>query len=257
MIEITTNQIINVLDEALEDYKNNKVKFKNVIIMGEAGSGKTLKINEWLNKHNKEIKPCFISEPVKHVEKDKETDYYPDLFFKSLKKENTVGIIKYFNYFALNQLDELYSIFKDRTYLNKVENKTINVDKLGLLIAEATMENSGYNVNDISKFKECSEVYVVKPSVEEFKEFFNSYVKEDLDGKDKIDRFNKILSSPSFNFIFTNDEKFGPDQFINLFTLCTEDSDEEILKVLSGGYGFMIGGVKEKTLEMFKKILGN
>lgn len=257
MREITTNQIINVLDEALDDYKNNKTKFKNIILIGEAGCGKTLKINEWLNKHNKEIKPCFISEPVKHIEKGKETDYYPDLFFKSLNKENTVGIVKYFNYFALNQLDELYSIFKDRTYLNKVENKEVKLDKLGLIIAETTMEDSGYNVNDISKFKECSEVYVIRPNIEEFKEHFNSYVKEDLDSKEKIDKFNKILSSPSFNFIFTNDEKFGPKQFEYLFELCDNDSDEEILKVLNSDKGYTIGGVKDKTIEMFKKILGN
>ena len=90
---------------------------------------------------------------------------------------------------------------------------------------------------------------MVTPSVDEFKEYFNNNARADIDEKNKIENFNKILSSPHFQFIFEKDEKFAPCNFMMLFRWCETGSADEVLSEVKS-----IGAAGEKTFEMFEKI---
>ena len=70
-----------------------------------------------------------------------------------------------------------------------------------------------------------------------------------FDEKDEIEAFDKILSSPYFDFILEKDEKFSPYTFMNLFDFCETGNKDEILSNIRSD-----SRIGAKTLEMFQQI---
>ena len=89
----------------------------------------------------------------------------------------------------------------------------------------------------------------VIPNTTEFKEYFDNEVSSYIDEKDKIEAFDKILSSPHFSFILEKDEKFSPYTFMSLFDSCETGNKEEILSNIRSD-----NRIGAKTLEMFQQI---
>ena len=123
-------------------------------------------------------------------------------------------------------------IFKDRKYTSSVSRKIFDLHNVGLIIATAAIKGNPGTIALIPEIEECSNVYNVFPSVEEFKAYFDEqttigkYKNED---KLKIEVFKKVLSSPRFKFISNKDGSFTPKRFIQWFEECKPGRNEEIM----------------------------
>lgn len=257
-MEITVNEIDKVLDDALNDYKLGKIQFKNVIFVGNEGIGRSSRITKWLENHSDEVSPFYLAPAVLMKEengilvkdiKNGEVKYgFADADMEGLTRDGTICICKRLNYYTREQIQPYNEIFTDRTYCIPTTNKKYDLHKLVLVVATAYPDDFGYNVADISGLKNCSDVYTVTPSVAEFKEYFNETVSS-LNKKDKIENFNRILSSPHFGFVFEKGEIFSPCNFMMLFSYCKTGLEEEVLSEITS-----IGTAGKKTVEMFKKV---
>ena len=271
-MEITVNEIDKVLDKALEDYKSGKVQNKNMIFIGHGGIGRSSRITKWFEIHSGEVAPYYLTPAVLVKEKDgvwvkdlkngKLQYGFADSDMEGLLENGTICVCENLNYYTSEQVHPYEKIFSDRTYCIPVTGKEYDLHKLFLVIATAFPENFDYRVTDISNIKNCSDVYTVIPSIEEFKEYFITYTntyaedssvsEEDysVSEMEKLESFRKILSSPYFHFIFERDEKFSPYGFIMLFNICENGSKSEILSGIEH-----VGCAGKKSLEMFKKIV--
>ena len=271
-MEITVNEIDKVLDKALEDYKSGKVQNKNIIFIGHSGVGRGSRIEKWLETHHGEVAPYYLTPAVLVKEKDgvcvkdlkngKLQYGFADSDMEGLLENGTICVCENLNYYTSEQVHPYEKIFSDRTYCIPVTGKEYDLHKLFLVIATAFPENFDYGVTDISNIKNCSDVYTVIPSIEEFKEYFITYTntyaedssvsEEDysVSEMEKLESFRKILYSPHFHFIFEKDEKFAPYSFIKLFNICETGNKDEILWQIERE-----GCDGKKTYEMFKKIV--
>lgn len=66
---ISVNEIDKVLDEALSAYKNGEIRYTNIVFIGNAGIGRSSRIDMWLNKHLDEIAPHYLTPAVLMKEK--------------------------------------------------------------------------------------------------------------------------------------------------------------------------------------------
>lgn len=249
-MEITVNEIDKVLDDALNDYKLGKIQFKNVIFVGNGGIGRSSRITKWLENHSDEVSPFYLAPTVvrKIKTENGEIKYeFIDSYIEGLTRR-TICICKNLNHYISEQIQPYNEIFTDRTYCIPTTNKKYDLHKLVLVVATAYPDDFGYNVADISGLKNRSDVYTVTPSVAEFKDYFNETVSS-LNKKDKIENFNRILSSPYFGFIFEKGEIFSPCNFMMLFSYCKTGLEEEVLSEITS-----IGTAGKKTVEMFKKV---
>lgn len=250
-MEITVNGIDKVLDDALNDYKLGKIQFKNVIFVGDEGIGRSSRIKKWLENHSDEVSSFYFPPTVvrKIKMENGEVKYgFADSDMEGLTRNGTICICKRLNYYTREQIQPYNEIFTDRTYCIPTTNKKYDLHKLVLVVATAYPDDLGYNVADISGLKNCSDVYTVTPSVAEFKDYFNETVSS-LNKKDKIENFNRILSSPYFGFVLEKGEIFSPCNFMMLFSYCKTGLEEEVLSEITS-----IGTAGKKTVEMFKKV---
>ncbi len=123
-----------------------------------------------------------------------------------------------------------------------------------MIIATAAIKGNPGTVAPIPEIEECSKVYNVFPSAEEFKEYFDEqtttgkYKNED---KIKIEVFKKVLSSPRFKFISNEDGSFTPYKFISWFKYCDSGDKYEILSQLRS---LSSDDPCDEASEMFEKI---
>lgn len=256
---ITVNQIDKVLDEALSAYKLGKIQCKNIVFIGDEGIGRSSRIKIWMEAHSDEVAPFYLTSAVlmknengilvKDLKNGKPQYGFDSVAMKRLTADGAICVCKNLNHYTSEQIQPFEEIFSERTYCELVTNNKHDLHKLFLIIATAYPDNFGYNVADITNIKKYSDVYMVTPSVDEFKEYFNNNARADIDEKNKIENFNKILSSPHFQFIFEKDEKFAPCNFMMLFRWCETGSADEVLSEVKS-----IGAAGEKTFEMFEKI---
>lgn len=256
---ITVNEIDKVLDEALSAYKNGEIQYKNIVFIGNAGIGRSSRIDMWINKHLDEIAPHYLTPAVLMKEKNgmliKDTKNgksqygFADSDMNGLLADGAVCICKNLNTYVTEQIEPLNTIFSKRTYCIPITNKEYDLHKLFLVIATVYPDNFGYRITDISDILNCSDVYTVIPNATEFKEYFDNETNSYIDEKDKIKAFDKILSSPYFNFILEKDEKFSPYTFMSLFDSCETGNKDEILSNIRSD-----NRIGAKTLEMFQQI---
>ena len=257
--KITVNEIDKILDEALNDYKLGKIQYKNIVFIGADGIGRRTRIKKWMATHSDEVTPYYLTSavlmkeengiPVKDLKNGQPQYGFGSVDMERLLVDGAICVCKNLNYYTIEQIQPFEEIFSDRTYCFPWTDNKQDLDKLFLVIATAYPDNFGYNVTDISNIKKCSDVYTVTPSVDEFKEYFNNNARADIDKKNKIENFNKILSSPYFQFIFEKDERFSPCNFMMLFMWCETGSADEVLSEIKS-----IGAAGEKTFEMFEKV---
>lgn len=256
---ITVNEIEKILDNALTAYKSGSIQYKNIVFIGNAGIGRSSRIDNWIKKHLNEIAPHYLTPAVLVKEKNgilvKDTKNgkaqygFADSDMNNLLADGAVCICKNLNTYVTEQIEPFNTIFSKRTYCIPITNKEYDLHKLFLAIATVYPDNFGYRITDISDILNCSDVYTVIPNTTEFKEYFDNETSSYIDEKDKIEAFDKILSSPYFNFILEKDEKFSPCTFMSLFDFCETGNKEEILSNLRS-----YGTTGTKTLEMFQKI---
>lgn len=260
MKTITLNEMKKVLDDALSDLKSGKIKNENLIFFGDDGIGRKSVIEEWFEKHASEIKywdlrPTAFYEEVNGILREALKDGKPQYCFgdnimEDLSKGDSVLFLPSINIYTSEQNQPFNEIFKNRTYHNPVSDIDHDLHKLGLVIATAFDEDTYNSIQLIPELKDCSTLYKVVPSVEEFKEYFDKRVKGfDDELPEKIEFFKKILSSPHFRFISEKGEHFSPVYFMMLFNM-TEIVDKE--KILS--YVGHMGTCRDKTKAMFEKI---
>lgn len=256
---ITVNEIDKILDNALTAYKSGSIQYKNIVFIGNAGIGRSSRIDNWIKKHLNEIAPHYLTPAVLVKEKNgilvKDTKNgkaqygFADSDMNNLLADGAVCICKNLNTYVTEQIEPFNTIFSKRTYCIPITNKEYDLHKLFLAIATVYPDNFGYRITDISDILNCSDVYTVIPNTTEFKEYFDNETSSYIDEKDKIEAFDKILSSPYFNFILEKDEKFSPCTFMSLFDFCETGNKEEILSNLR-----YYGTTGTKTLEMFQQI---
>ena len=252
---ITVNEIDKILNNALTAYKSGSIQYKNIVFIGNAGIGRSSRIDNWINKHLDEIAPHYLTPAVLMKEKNgiliKDTKNgkaqygFADSNINGLLADGAVCICKNLNTYVTEQIEP----FSKRTYCIPITNKEYDLHKLFLAIATVYPDNFGYRITDISNILTCSDVYTVIPSTTEFKEYFDNKTSSYIDEKDKIEAFDKILSSPYFNFILEKDEKFSPCTFMSLFDFCETGNKDEILSNIRSD-----NRIGAKTLEMFQKI---
>lgn len=256
---ITVNEIDKILNNALTAYKSGSIQYKNIVFIGNAGIGRSSRIDNWINKHLDEIAPHYLTPAVLMKEKNgiliKDTKNgkaqygFADSNINGLLADGAVCICKNLNTYVTEQIEPFNTIFSKRTYCIPITNKEYDLHKLFLAIATVYPDNFGYRITDISNILTCSDVYTVIPSTTEFKEYFDNKTSSYIDEKDKIEAFDKILSSPYFNFILEKDEKFSPCTFMSLFDFCETGNKDEILSNIRSD-----NRIGAKTLEMFQKI---
>lgn len=256
---ITVNEIDKILNNALTAYKSGSIQYKNIVFIGNAGIGRSSRIDNWINKHLDEIAPHYLTPAVLMKEKNgiliKDTKNgkaqygFADSNINGLLADGAVCICKNLNTYVTEQIEPFNTIFSKRTYCIPITNKEYDLHKLFLAIATVYPDNFGYRITDISDILTCSDVYTVIPSTTEFKEYFDNKTSSYIDEKDKIEAFDKILSSPYFNFILEKDEKFSPCTFMSLFDFCETGNKDEILSNIRSD-----NRIGAKTLEMFQKI---
>lgn len=256
---ITVNEIDKILNNALTAYKSGSIQYKNIVFIGNAGIGRSSRIDNWINKHLDEIAPHYLTPAVLMKEKNgiliKDTKNgkaqygFADSNINGLLADGAVCICKNLNTYVTEQIEPFNTIFSKRTYCIPITNKEYDLHKLFLAIATVYPDNFGYRITDISDILTCSDVYTVIPSTTEFKEYFDNKTSSYIDEKDKIEAFDKILSSPYFNFILEKDEKFSPCTFMSLFDFCETGNKGEILSNIRSD-----NRIGAKTLEMFQKI---
>ena len=256
---ITVNEIDKILNNALTAYKSGSIQYKNIVFIGNAGIGRSSRIDNWINKHLDEIAPHYLTPAVLMKEKNgiliKDTKNgkaqygFADSNINGLLADGAVCICKNLNTYVTEQIEPFNTIFSKRTYCIPITNKEYDLHKLFLAIATVYPDNFGYRITDISNILTCSDVYTLIPSTTEFKEYFDNKTSSYIDEKDKIEAFDKILSSPYFNFILEKDEKFSPCTFMSLFDFCETGNKDEILSNIRSD-----NRIGAKTLEMFQKI---
>lgn len=256
---ITVNEIDKILNNALTAYKSGSIQYKNIVFIGNAGIGRWSRIDNWINKHLDEIAPHYLTPAVLMKEKNgiliKDTKNgkaqygFADSDINGLLADGAVCICKNLNTYATERIEPFNTILSKRTYCIPITNKEYDLHKLFLAIATVYPDNFGYRITDISDILNCSDVYTVIPNTTEFKEYFDNKVSSYIDEKDKIEAFDKILSSPYFNFVLEKDEKFSPYTFMSLFNSCATGNKEEILSNLRSD-----NRIGAKTLEMFQQI---
>ena len=231
MKTITLNEMKKILDDTLSDLKNKKIKNANLVFYGEKGIGRRSVISEWEEKHAEEI--TYAKLEMDDITEVIENEYGED----AVTERPTYGILELDDEFWFN--DSVYEddendefvhtytvtdvncarkdvakkvkvfteILKDRKYsastIMSAPYFEINYDlhNVGLIIATAAIKGNPGTIAPIPEIEECSSVYNVFPSVEEFKEYFDEqtttgkYKNED---KIKIEVFKKVLSSPRF-----------------------------------------------------------
>lgn len=265
-MEITVNQIDKVLDDALSAYKLGKIQNRNIVFIGNEGIGRSSRIKKWLEAHSDEVAPYYPTPAVLLKEKNgiyvndlkngKPQYLFDSVSMERLSADGMICVCKNLNHYTSEYIQPFEELFSDRTYSVPGTDDKQDIHKLFLIIATAYPDDFGYNVEDISNIKKCSDVYMVTPSVDEFKEYFDNEVSTDIDNENKIENFKKILSSPYFQFILEKDEKFLPCNFMMLFMYCDTGNAEEVLSMLTPNKN-TLGAAKEKTFEMFKRIFSN
>lgn len=256
---ISVNEIDKVLDEALSAYKNGEIQYTNIVFIGNAGIGRSSRIDMWINKHLDEIAPHYLTPAVLMKEKNgmliKDTKNgksqygFADSDMNGLLADGAVCICKNLNHYTPKQIKPFDTIFSKRTYCNPATKKSYDLHNLFLAIATVYPDNYGYTVADISNIKSCSDTYFVIPVATKFKDYFCEKTSTYIDEKDKIEAFDKILSSPHFNFILEKDEKFSPYTFMSLFESCETGNKDEILSNIRSD-----NRIGAKALEMFQQI---
>lgn len=260
MKTITLNEMKKVLDDTLSDLKSGKIKNENLIFFGDDGIGRRAIIGEWFEKHASEIHYyalrsavcCEEENGVLHkVLKNGNPQYgFGDDEIEDLSKGDSVPCLSSINIYTSEQNQPFNEIFKDRTYHNPLSGIDHDLHKLGLVIATAFDEDTYDGMQPITELKDCSTLYKVVPSVEEFKDYFDERVKGyDDERPEKIELFKKILSSPHFRFISEKGEHFSPVYFIMLFNMTKSVDKEEILSDVGH-----LGTCRDKTKAMFEKI---
>ncbi len=265
-MEITVNQIDKVLDEALSAYKLGKIQNKNIVFIGNEGIGRSSRIEKWLEAHSDEVAPYYpipavlLKEKngisVKDLKNGKPQYLFDSVSMERLSADGMICVCKNLNRNRSEYIQPFEELFSDRTYSVPGTDDKKDIHKLFLIIATALPDDFGYNVEDISNIKKCSDVYKVNPSVDEFKEYFDNEVSTDIDDENKIENFKKILSSPYFQFILEKDEKFLPCNFMRLFMDCDMGNAEEVLSLVIPNKN-TLGTANEKTFEMFKRVFSN
>lgn len=260
MKTITLNEMKKVLDDTLSDLKSGKIKTENLIFFGDDGIGRRTIIKEWFEKHASEINYCALRPTTFYEEvngilhkvvKDDNPQYcFGDDEMEDLSKGDSVLYLPTINIYTSEQTHPFNEIFKDRTYYNPVSDIDHDLRKLGLVIATAYDEDKYDGIHLIPELKDCSTLYKVVPSVEEFKDYFNEHVKGfDDERPEKIELFKEILSSPHFRFISEKGEHFSPVHFMMLFNMTEIVDKEEILS-----YVDHMGTCRDKIKAMFEKI---
>lgn len=185
---ITVNQIDKVLDEALSAYKLGKMRYKNIIFIGNDGIGRSSRINKWIEAHSDDVTPVYLATTalmkeengilVKDLKAGK-PQYVLNMPVERLSKDGAIGICKNLNR-SSECIQPLEQIFSDRTYCFPGMDNKQDLHKLFLIIATAYPDDCGYNVADISNIKKCSDVYTVTSSVDDIKEYLNDKLQADL-----------------------------------------------------------------------------
>lgn len=67
---ITVNEIDKILDNALTAYKSGSIQYKNIVFIGNAGIGRSSRIDNWIKKHLNEIAPHYLTPAVLVKEKN-------------------------------------------------------------------------------------------------------------------------------------------------------------------------------------------
>ena len=284
MKTITLNEMKKILDDTLSDLKNKKIKNANLVFYGEKGIGRRSVISEWEEKHAEEI--TYAKLEMDDITEVIENEYGED----AVTERPTYGILELDDEFWFN--DSVYEddendefvhtytvtdvncarkdvakkvkvfteILKDRKYsastIMSAPYFEINYDlhNVGLIIATAAIKGNPGTIAPIPEIEECSSVYNVFPSVEEFKEHFDEktttgkYKSED---KIKIEVFKKVLSSPRFKFISNEEGSFTPYKFISWFKYCDSGDKYEILSQLRS---LSSDDPCDEVAEMFDKI---
>ena len=284
MKTITLNEMKKILDDTLSDLKNKKIKNANLVFYGEKGIGRRSVISEWEEKHAEEI--TYAKLEMDDITEVIENEYGED----AVTERPTYGILELDDEFWFN--DSVYEddendefvhtytvtdvncarknvdkkvkafteILKDRKYSpsplssSPVNDTKLDLHNVGLIIATAAIKGNPGTIAPIPEIEECSKVYNVFPSVEEFKAYFDEqtttgkYKNED---KIKIEVFKKVLSSPRFKFISNEEGSFTPYKFISWFKYCDSGDKYEILSQLRS---LSSDDPCDEAAEMFEKI---
>ena len=282
MKTITLNEMKKILDDTLSDLKSKKIKNANLVFYGEKGIGRRSVISEWEEKHAEEITCDYLTmrDITEEIENgwgeeavtERPTYGIPELDFDCsyyLEEDNEDDELVH-SYIVTNvncarkdvakKVKVFTEILKDRKYsastIMSAPYFEINYDlhNVGLIIATAAIKGNPGTIAPIPEIEECSSVYNVFPSVEEFKEYFDEqtttgkYKNED---KVKIEVFKKVLSSPRFKFISNEDGSFTPYKFISWFKYCDSGDKYEILSQLRS---LSSDDPCDEVAEMFEKI---
>lgn len=171
---ITVNEIDKILNNALTAYKSGSIQYKNIVFIGNAGIGRSSRIDNWINKHLDEIAPHYLTPAVLMKEKNgiliKDTKNgkaqygFADSNINGLLADGAVCICKNLNTHVTEQIEPFNTIFSKRTYCIPITNKEYDLHKLFLAIATVYPDNFGYRITDMSDILTCSDVYTVIPS---------------------------------------------------------------------------------------------
>lgn len=283
MKTITLNEMKKILDDTLSDLKNKKIKNVNLVFYGEKGIGRRSVISEWEQEHAEEITCDYLTmrDITEEIENgwgeeavtERPTYGIPELDFDCsyyLEEDNEDDELVH-SYIVTNvncarkdvakKVKVFTEILKDRKYsastIMSAPYFEINYDlhNVGLIIATAAIKGNPGTIAPIPEIEECSNVYNVFPSVEEFKAYFDEqtttgkYKNED---ELKIEVFKKVLSSPHFKFISNEDGSFTPYKFISWFKYCDSGYKDEILSQLRS---LSSDDPCDEVAEMFDKII--
>lgn len=284
MKTITLNEMKKILDDTLSDLKNKKIKNANLVFYGEKGIGRRSVISEWEEKHAEEITYAKlemddITEDIENgwgEEAVKERPTYgireldddwccSDFLYEDDENDEfvhtyTVADVNCARKDVAKKVKVFTEILKDRKYsastIMSAPYFEINYDlhNVGLIIATAAIKGNPGTIAPIPEIEECSKVYNVVPSVEEFKAYFDEQTttgKYKSEDKLKIEVFKKVLSSPRFKFISNEDGSFTPYKFILWFKYCDSESKDEILSQLRS---VSSDDPCDEAAEMFEKI---
>lgn len=271
-----------VLDDTLSDLKSKKIKNANLVFYGEKGIGRRSVISEWEEKHASEITCDYltmrdINEEIENgwgeeAVTERPTYGIPELDFDCsyyLEEDNEDDELVH-SYIVTNvncarkdvakKVKVFTEIIKDRKYSASTIMSApyfdthLDLHNVGLIIATAAIKGNSGTIAPIPEIEECSNVYNVFPSVEEFKAYFDEqtttgkYKNED---KVKIEVFKKVLSSPRFKFISNEEGSFTPYKFISWFKYCDSGDKYEILSQLRS---VSSDDPCDEVAEMFEKI---
>ena len=282
MKTITLNEMKKILDDTLSDLKSKKIKNANLVFYGEKGIGRRSVISEWEQKHAEVITCDYLTmrDITEEIENgwgeeavtERPTYGIPELDFDCsyyLEEDNEDDELVH-SYIVTNvncarkdvakKVKVFTEILKDRKYspsslsASPVNETKLDLHNVGLIIATAAIKGNPGTIAPIPEIEECSNVYNVFPSVEEFKAYFDEqtttgkYKNED---KLKIEVFKKVLSSPRFKFISNKDGSFTPYKFILWFKYCDPGCKDEILSQLRS---LSSDDPCDEVAEMFDKI---